>query len=268
MTQRLQKLMDDGMPPVNSPEALDRFLKKVLGPLANRAEDFQELQRFASQAFTNRERLYRMMTDPDLLCGNDGRKVVQALQSAGLGTRKRGGLLDGLLIGDVHAAGRSGKLWALSLGFTGMAPTAQSGVSWSLTLAWRADYTDSRLFMSSTPATFFTTRPGFEVALSAFYFPDATLDSFDMIDQLGFEFALSPGKYVKDTIERMFPANMATMIGLLPGGIILATDPLFQETPGIGTTIFSAPEQTADGLGRVDVDVCWDYTVQLKRWTP
>jgi hypothetical protein len=61
---------------------------------------------------------------------------------------------------------------------------------------------------------------------------------------------------------------MATMIGLLPGGIILATDPLFQETPGIGTTIFSAPEQTADGLGRVDLDVCWDYTVQLKRWTP
>jgi hypothetical protein len=268
MTEPLRKLMEDRMPPVKSPEALDRFLKKALGPLAKRNEEFQELQRFASQAFASRERLHKMMTDPDLLCGNDGRKVLQALQSAGLGPRKRAGLLDGLLIGEALAADRYGKVWALSAGLTRMVPGATSGVSWSVTLAWRSDRSDTRLFMSSTPVSYFTTRPGFQGALSAFYFPRATLDSFDLIDQVGFEAALSPGKYVDDAIKRIFPANTAKLIGLLPGGLIVTTDPLFQETPGIGTTIFSWPEKKAAGQGWVDLDFCFDVTVQLKKWTP
>lgn len=276
LSKEIKKVTDPLMAPVKkaaggisskikSPKELDKLLDKSVAPLLRNRDALRGLDRFAKKLNGQRNKIKRAMMNPNLVCNDRGRGLVNTFKSLDVLPRKRAGLLDGVLIKSAHASTDLRPHIAIAISNSGRSAGNWNGATIGLTFVSNGD--DHRVFLSFGPITYFSTRAGYDITLSGTYFHRANIRDFDLVDQLGLEFSFAKGKWLDDWLDGLAKKHpkRAAVLAWMPGGINISTDPIFRGFPGIGTNFVSGsdPHESNDGLGPVDVSASVDLTVQL-----
>lgn len=279
VTKTVKKVTDPLMAPVRkatskissqikSPKKFEALLSKAMQPLQRHAAAFEELERFSTQAHRHRNKIRAALLNPNLVCENKGKGLIKTLRAAGLAPQKRAGWSDGILINNANAATTVGPYWAIALSNSGRSDGMWHGGTMALSYVtnWKNDH---RIFFSFGPISYVSTRPGYDVTLSTYYFHRTSINRFDLVDQLGFEIGVGKGKWLDDWLDKKskkFP-RMIKAVSALPGGLSFSMDPLLKNIPGIGTNIWSTEDESekGDGLGPIDFTGSADVTFQLIR---
>lgn len=245
---------------IKAPSGMDNIANRIGKAMAPFQRQVDWMASMSADIRRNKTRVRNVLLNPSVMCSGNGRQIVSALKNAGVNPRRRADLFDGLFVKSAHAAGGSGTFYVFSIANEGRTAANLIGVTigFSLVTDFKAN---TRLYFSIGPYT--STRPGFSGSLDFMVFPKAKIDGFHGVQNLGLEWSFSPGESVENFMKK-WPKKLQKVVGLLPGGLAISHSPLFNEAPGIGTTIISGSDDVGKGkIGFLDITGSADLTVQL-----
>lgn len=230
---------------IKTPTAVDKQIRDVAQKMQKYRPAVERVMQIAKNVGKNPRAVKKIFLNPGLICGGDNRKIDNALIAAGLGPsqlKKRGGLLDNLIIGTAHAKQKSRFFQVYSLSFVG-GPVAQpiNAISWSYVTDYRGT---ARWFLSpgrafGTGPTFDSVVP-FDLNFATYFFLKSKSSDFDGLGSLGGEISFPLTGLGKKLVSKLpnnlrnrMPANCSRFI--CPKNFLFSFDPVPPfAVPGFG----------------------------------
>lgn len=259
----VKKVMSTITKNIKAPSGMDKMANQIGRALAPYQRQMEAMSAMSAQIRRNKTRVRNVLLNSNIMCSGNGGQIISALKKAGANPRRRADLFDGLFVKSAHASTRFGTFYAFSLTNEGRLATDAIGLTIGFTLV--TDFkANTRLYFSYGPYT--STRPGISGSLDFMVFPKAKIDGFHGIQNLGIEWGFAPGETIENFVAK-WPAKLRKVMRILPGGLAISHSPLFNQVPGIGTTIFSGSDEVGTGkFGLIDITGSADVTVQLVKF--